>query len=114
MIGDSFLALSLLKNPHGSLGPINIPRLLGTPESLRLYLSLAKVALFMILFYSWTSFTFLKDLSILRKPPMNFSFYPLSEVGYYKYSMAVHVAKTLPSRTAPLPLWLRVWCTRGR
>lgn len=48
MAGNSFVGLSLEKS-SGSLVSVNISRLLGTPESLLLYLSLTEVVLFMIL-----------------------------------------------------------------
>lgn len=55
MAWDLFLGLCLLKNPQTPVGSVSIRRLLGTPESLLLCLSLTKVEL-LVLFY----FLFLK------------------------------------------------------
>ena len=51
MAGDSSLGLSLEKS-SGSLALVNISRLLETAENFLLYLSLTKLVLFMILFFT--------------------------------------------------------------
>lgn len=66
---------------------VNIYRLLESPESLLLHLNQSSV-IYDFIFYC-ASFTFLKNLSVLRRLPINFNFYLFSEVSDYKYPMTV-------------------------